>query len=79
MKTDEFYPLDLLKLPSHWKVLTVGETIADIKSGFSSGQHNIDRIGVPHLRPMNIDRKGQILLDEVKYVAPQSGLRPRTE
>src|SRR3984957_1692191 len=71
MKTDEFYPLNFDKLPSRWKVELLGEAILEIKNGFASGRHNIDGAGVPHLRPMNVDRKGQIVLQEVKYVSPR--------
>jgi hypothetical protein len=44
--------------------------IPDIRQGFSSGEHNEDGTGIPHLRPMNIDRRGRIVLKQLKYVAP---------
>lgn len=40
-------------------------------TGFSSGRYNMEGQGVPHLRPMNISREGEIVLDEVKYVEPE--------
>ncbi len=43
-------------------------------SGFPSGKHNNDGIGVPHLRPMNVDRLGRIDLTQLKYVEPTRDL-----
>ncbi len=55
-------------LPANWEVVTVSEIAEDISSGFPSGQHNQEGRGVPHLRPMNISPKGDIVLETLKYV-----------
>lgn len=72
---DIHYPIDLSNLPDTWIVTTVGEAIPDIRNGFSSGKHNSEGEGIPHLRPMNIDREGKIVLFEVKYVSSTYDLR----
>jgi type I restriction enzyme S subunit len=56
------------KLPSGWVEATLEELGVTAQSGFPSGKHNAEGRGVPHLRPMNVDRLGRIDLDEVKYV-----------
>lgn len=71
------YPLDLDRLPRGWVWAFVGEVIADIQPGFPSGKHNSEGVGIPHLRPMNIDRVGRIDLAEVKYVPARDGVRLR--
>jgi type I restriction enzyme S subunit len=55
-------------LPNGWKVITIGEIAESINPGFPSGRHNQEGKGVPHLRPMNISRNGEIDLSQVKYV-----------
>ena len=57
----------------------VGDVIADIQPGFASGKHNQLGLGIPHLRPMNIDRRGQIDLTVVKYVSREDGPRLRLD
>jgi len=69
MQTDEHYPLDVAALPTSWTVCFVGDTTVDVQSGFPSGVHNKEGIGIPHLRPMNISRQGELDLNDVKYVA----------
>ena len=56
------------ELPRGWVEDTLGAIGTKAQSGFPSGRHNADGRGVPHLRPMNIDRLGRIDLNEVKYV-----------
>jgi type I restriction enzyme S subunit len=53
----------------------VGEVAIEVRSGFASGKHNTEGRGVPHLRPMNVSRLGEIELDEVKYVDPEKDER----
>ena len=55
-------------LPEGWEWKTVGEISESINPGFPSGKHNQENIGVPHIRPMNISRNGEIDLSQVKYV-----------
>ena len=40
--------------------------------GFPSGKHNQAGAGVPHLRPMNINSKGEVDMSVVKYVQTDS-------
>ena len=68
MNQDLYYPIDLLDLPRSWTWRFVGD-VADLKSGFPSGNHNNDSRGVPHLRPMNIDKVGRINLTDLKICA----------
>ena len=70
---DLYYPLGLGMLPDGWSSTFVGDAIFDIQPGFASGVHNQEGVGVAHLRPMNIDRAGRILLAVVKYVPAHSG------
>jgi type I restriction enzyme S subunit len=69
-KPDAQFPINVSMLPPSWAVFAIGEVIPDICQGFSSGEHNEDGTGIPHLRPMNIDRRGRIALKQLKYVAP---------
>ena len=59
---------DLYELPNSWKWVKLEEIISQINSGFPSGKHNQDNRGIPHLRPMNINSKGEIDLSILKYV-----------
>ena len=72
---DKHYPIDLDRLPAGWVAANVGEIIFDIQPGFASGVHNQDGLGVPHLRPMNIDREGRLDFSVLKYVPPGDPLR----
>lgn len=58
----------LPELPEGWEWIRIVEIAEKINPGFPSGQHNKMNIGVPHLRPMNIDEKGNVDLSVVKYV-----------
>lgn len=71
----QHYPVNISELPKSWKVVTIGEAIPDIQSGFSSGDHSDGPPGVIHLRPMNVDREGRLSLDHVKYVLDTDGPR----
>ncbi len=75
MKILEFglhYPIPLDDLPESWEVGYVGDFASEIQPGFASGKHNQEGAGIPHLRPMNIDRLGKIDLGVVKYVSPDA-------
>lgn len=63
------YPFAEVTLPKNWERVSLGEISVNISPGFASGKHNSDGSGVPHLRPMNVDRDGQIDLSVVKSVA----------
>ena len=71
---DSHYPIAVESLPATWLVVPVGKAIRDIKNGYSSGEHNETGDGIPHLRPMNVDRGGQIALTTLKYVRPDVDL-----
>ena len=76
---DSYYPIDIATCPGTWELAVVGDVVADIQPGFASGKHNQLGIGIPHLRPMNIDRLGQIDLTVVKYVSREDGPRLRLD
>lgn len=72
---DADYPVRLEMLPSGWAVRPLGEVIEDLRNGFSSASFSDDGEGLPHLRPMNITRAGEIALEQVKRVEADSPLR----
>ncbi|MFQ6028112.1 MAG: hypothetical protein ACE5Q6_11520 [Dehalococcoidia bacterium] len=74
---DSYYPIDVEGLPVTWEIVKVGDAILDIQPGFASGKHNQEGLGIPHLRPMNVDRLGQVDLSLVKYVSREDGPRLR--
>lgn len=69
------YPIDIDHVPESWGVAFVGEVCTDIQSGFASGEHNAEGTGIPHLRPMNVDRLGHLDLTVVKSVDPSADAR----
>lgn len=72
IETGLHYPLQLDELPESWDVGYVGDFADTIQPGFASGKHNQEGTGIPHLRPMNVDRLGNIDFEVVKYVSPDS-------
>jgi type I restriction enzyme S subunit len=74
-KPDRDYPIDASKLPTTWAITTVGDGLLEIRHGFSSGDHNAPGVGVPQLRPTNIDRHGRVILDSLTYVNPRGDFR----
>jgi type I restriction enzyme, S subunit len=73
----ERYPFAEVSPPPNWEKVRLTEISADISPGFASGEHNSDGSGVPHLRPMNVDRGGQIDLSIIKSVADGNGVELR--
>ena len=69
------YPIDFRTLPESWAAVSVGEATNDIQPGFACGLHNKKKLGIPHIRPMNIDRQGRLDLSVVKYVSGDNPLR----
>ena len=51
-------------------MVPLGQAVLDARSGYSSGSHNESGRGLPHLRPMNISRQGELDFGQVKYVPP---------
>ena len=73
-KYRELPPIDtseLPELPKGWVWVRLREIANDINPGFPSGKHNKDNMGIPHLRPMNINFKGKIDLSNIKYIQPE--------
>ena len=68
IETGVHYPLNLNDLPDGWRAAYFGEFTERIEPGFASGEHNQTGSGIPHLRPMNIDRGGRIDFSLVKSV-----------
>ena len=64
----DHYPLSKEPLVTGWTVASIGEISRLVASGFPSGQHNQEKRGVPHIRPMNVDREGRLDLNILKYV-----------
>ncbi len=59
-------------MPEHWEVVIFGELlnrkVLFARNGFPCGNHNNKNLGIPHLRPFNIDNEGRIVLDILKYI-----------
>jgi type I restriction enzyme, S subunit len=70
----QHYPLPLKQLPVGWERVWLADIASNVSPGFASGKHSSDGKGVPHLRPMNVDREGQIDLAVVKSVASSEGV-----
>jgi len=75
VEADKFYPLNVNDPPPGWTVAYVKDVADEIRPGFASGKHNSTGEGVPHIRPMNIDRQGCLHLGEVKSVSGENPLR----
>ena len=67
------YPFAKGEYPRGWAETYVGDVVLEIRSGYSSGEHNRTGQGIPHLRPMNVSPEGEILMDDVRYVSPGAG------
>lgn len=70
----QHYPFANIVPPLNWKLVALEDISEDVSPGFASGKHNSDGAGIPHLRPMNVDRDGQIDLNIVKSVAESNGV-----
>jgi type I restriction enzyme, S subunit len=55
-------------LPDSWAYTTVAQIAKAVNPGFPSGKHNQTGEGIPHLRPMNINSKGELDFSIIKYV-----------
>lgn len=64
----DHYPLPREGCPSGWALVSIDQIAKLVSSGFPSGQHNQEARGIPHIRPMNIDRDGRLDLSLLKYV-----------
>lgn len=68
------YPFAEVPTPVNWEQVALADISVDVSPGFASGKHNSDGSGVPHLRPMNVDRDGKVDLSVVKSVASSDGI-----
>lgn len=75
IETGSHYPMQLSTLPERWRAGFVGDFAKTIEPGFASGEYNKFGDGIPHLRPMNIDREGKLDLTVVKSVAESKDSR----
>jgi type I restriction enzyme M protein len=41
----------------------------DLHAGFASGQSSMDTVGVPHVRPMNVNENGQFVSEGMKFIS----------
>jgi type I restriction enzyme, S subunit len=73
----EQHPLKSATVPASWMIVPLEDLTTDIQPGFPTGEHNREKRGVPHLRPMNISRAGAIDLTELKYAAPRPSFEVR--
>jgi type I restriction enzyme S subunit len=64
------FPISISEVRVGWEVVLIRDIVADIQTGFASGQHNSDGIGIPHLRPMNISADGKIDLSDLRFIDP---------
>ncbi len=67
------YPFACFEPPLNWSLVAIQDIAVDVSPGFASGKHNSNGTGVPHLRPMNVTRDGEIDLSVLKSVAESNG------
>ena len=48
---------------------SIKEIAAEVQAGFASGQSSVDIVGVPHLRPMNINKEGEFVPEGTKHIS----------
>ena len=64
----DHYPMPPKGVPNGWTITSIGPVAKLVASGFPSGEHNQQQRGVPHIRPMNINRDGYLDLSTLKHV-----------
>jgi type I restriction enzyme, S subunit len=61
-----------LNKPQDWESITLSElekkSLLLLRNGFPCGSNNEQEIGIPQLRPMNVDNSGKIDLHQVKFI-----------
>lgn len=70
----ENYPFVDITPPLNWSLVALEEISVDVSPGFASGKYNTNGAGVPHLRPMNVNRDGQIDLTVIKSVTESNNI-----
>ncbi len=68
-----FYEMfgDPIRNEKKWKLYELKQISQEIQSGFAFGKFNKVE-GIPHLRPFNISKSGELIYDEIKYVPEDS-------
>jgi len=68
------------RIPGSWETVRLGDLVDAgkllVQSGFAQGGFNEEGVGVPHMRPFNVNESGEVDLTQVKSVEPPSGDRP---
>lgn len=64
-----------MSCPPGWTASTLGHAGVEVQTGFASGMHSRDSVGVQHLRPMNITRQGTVDLADAKFVEDHTDRR----
>lgn len=63
---EEYKETEIGVLPEEWEVVRLGDLsdsgVLKLKNGFPCGNHNDQGIGIPHLRPLNVNSDGQVSL-----------------
>ncbi len=60
---------------SHFRVISVGDICRKMLAGFAAGkdaQAGCSQNGIPHIRPQNIKKSGDLTLNEAKFVPPNA-------
>jgi len=47
----------------------IKDVALDLRAGFASGQSSVDKVGVPHVRPMNINENGHFVSEGMKFIS----------
>jgi type I restriction enzyme M protein len=50
---------------------TIKDIATEIRAGFASGQSSVDTVGVPHVRPMNINEEGKFVPQGMKCISEE--------
>ena len=48
---------------------SIKDIAIDLRAGFASGQSSVDMVGVPHVRPMNVDEDGRFITEGMKSIS----------
>jgi type I restriction enzyme, S subunit len=75
--SDSPLPFDEFEIPEGWEPKRFHDgLIIDVQTGFACGKNTRDGKGIPHLRPMNVTEKGQIDLNDLKFVPESECSKP---
>lgn len=63
-------------LPEGWKEKKLGSDLAaEIQPGYACGEHNRDKEGIAHFRPMNVNTEGEISTFDTKFIPAEVALK----